>query len=91
MQIGQSEVQSNDSDSFVGSTTRTDDEIHEDLETLNSELTSARKMIQQASKELCFHRGHEGGLIVEGNRFQNFAVDRSPLTKEKMLDTLHNK
>ena len=71
--------------------TRTDDEICEDLEGLNSELASARDMTRQATVELCFRQERDGGLMVEGQRFQDFAIDRSPLTKEKLTEIMHKK
>ena len=71
--------------------TRTDDEINEDLDGLNSELVSARDMTRQATLDLCFRQERDGGLMVEGQRFQDFAIDRSPLTKEKLMNIMHKK
>ena len=71
--------------------TRTDDEINEDLDGLNSELMSVRDMTRQATLELCFRQERDGGLMVEGQRFQDFTIDRSPLTKEKLMNIMHKK
>ena len=74
-----------------GTVTRTDDEINEDLDGLNSELMSGRDMTRQATLDLCFRQERDGGLMVEGQRFQDFTVDRSPLTKEKLMNIMHKK
>ena len=71
--------------------TRTDDEIYEDLDGLNSDLSSAREMSRQATLQLCFRQKPNGGLLVEGQRFQDFLIDRSPLTKEKLMEIIHKK
>ena len=71
--------------------TRTDDEINEDLDGLNSELMSGRDMTRQATLDLCFRQERDGGLMVEGQRFQDFSIGRSPLTKEKLMDIMHKK
>ena len=73
------------------SVTRTDNEIFEDLDGLNSDLLSTRDMTRQATLDLCFHQDHNGGLMVEGQRFQDFAIDRSPLTKDKLMQFIHGK
>jgi len=80
-----------ESDASLGSGTgtRTDDEIIEDLDGLNSELMSGRDMTRQATLDLCFRQERDGGLMVEGQRFQDFTVDRSPLTKEKLMNIMH--
>ena len=81
------------SDSSPGSSTvtRTDDEINEDLGGLDSELMSGRDMTRQATLDLCFRQERDGGLMVEGQRFQDFTIDRSPLTKEKLMNIMHKK
>ena len=71
--------------------TRTDDEINEDLDGLNSELMSGRDMTRQATLDLCFRQERDGGLVVEGQRFQELTIDRSPLTKEKLMNIMHKK
>ena len=45
----------------------------------------------ESTQELCFHQDYSGGLMVEGQRFQDFAYDRSPLTKEKLMQVMHEK
>ena len=73
------------------SITRTDGQICQDLDGLNSDLVSARDMTGEATQDLCFHQDYNGGLMVEGQRYQDFAIDRSPLTKEKLMHIMHNK
>ena len=84
-------VEELDTSHSPSSVTRTDGEIYEDLDGLNSDLVSARDMTREATQELCFHQDHNGGLIVEGQRFQDFAIDRSPLTKEKLMQIMRKK
>ena len=72
--------------------TRTDGEIHKDLDGLNSDLHSTRDMSGEASQELCVPQNpNGGGLVVEGQRFQEFASGRSPLTKEKLMQVMLTK
>lgn len=80
-----------DSSSSPSMMTRTDDEINEDLDGLNSELMSVRDMTRQATLDLCFRQERDGGLMVEGQRFQDYTIDRSPLTKEKLTNVMHQK
>lgn len=69
--------------------TRSDGEVQEDLNGLNSDLLSARDMSGEAYQELCVPQS--GGLVVEGQRFQEFVSDRSPLTKEKLMQFMLRK
>ena len=69
--------------------TRSDGEVQEDLNGLNSDLLSARDMSGEACQELCVPQN--GGLVVEGQRFQEFVSDRSPLTKEKLMQFMLTK
>ena len=69
--------------------TRSDGEVQEDLNGLNSDLLSARDMSGEAYQELCVSQN--GGLVVEGQRFQEFVSDRSPLTKEKLMQFMLTK
>ncbi|XP_073235787.1 dynein heavy chain domain-containing protein 1-like [Porites lutea] len=82
-------VEEPDTSHSDSSITRTDGEINEDLDGLNSDLLSARDMKEVSGQELCLHQDHSGGLLVEGQRFQDFAIDRSPLTKEKMMHIMY--
>ena len=84
-------VEAPDTSHSDSSITRTDGEINEDLDGLNSDLLSARDMKEVSAQELCLHQDHSGGLLVEGQRFQDFAIDRSPLTKEKMMHIMYKK
>lgn len=48
-------------------------------------------MTRPVTQELCFHQDQNGCLMVEGQRFHDFAIDRTPLTKEKLMQIMYKK
>lgn len=71
---------------------RTEAEITEDIEDFDTVLASARELhVRQIFAEpLCSNRKQENILVIEGQKCDQHGTSLSPLTREKLENTLYN-
>lgn len=71
--------------------TRTTAEIEEDIGGLETELASMRDTALEATQELCIRQDQGGGLLVQGQRLEQFGSVPclSPLEKSKLEEMLY--
>lgn len=69
---------------------RSEDEIMDDIQDFSTALGSSRD-VKPSYEELCSKRPQENVLVIEGQKMEPCSVSNSPLTKEKLQQTLYNK
>lgn len=69
---------------------RSEDEIINDIQDFNTGIDSAR-VVKETYQGLCTKRPQENILVVHGQKVEQLSVSSSPLTREKLHQTLYNK
>lgn len=74
-----------DKKSGIETGTRSNAEVEEDLAMMEAELTGSRKVSGDPAEEYYLRQDKELGLLVEGDRFQQYGlIHSSPLNTEKL-------
>lgn len=72
--------------------TQTDAEVEDDLTMMEAELLNARNISEDPAEGLCVRQENAMGLLVEGERFQQYGlIHSSPLNKDKLEAMLFHK